>query len=392
MKVLFMCLGAFDNLEESSVHIDILKQLAKDHEVWLACKNEDKPTEMTLEYGIHVLRIQTGQLKKVGLIKKGINTVLIEPQFKNAIKKHLSDVRFDLVLYTTPPITFASSVDYLKRRDGAITYLMLKDIFPQNAVDLGMMSTEGIKGQLYRFFRQKEKQLYKLSDYIGCMSPANIQYILEHNTEIDNRKVGICANCTNVVDKSIDDQEREIIRKKYGIPVIIDCLKECKELEDAFFMIVGNGTEYDRLFDYISMSGQGNVLLMKSLPKDDYDKVVAACDVGLLFLDHRFTIPNFPSRILPYMQAKLPILACTDPSTDVGRIIENEGFGWWCESNSSESFKELVDSIKKEETIKMGERAYLFLANNYNVEDTVESIINTVKLIYALKKSRLFIK
>ena len=57
---------------------------------------------------------------------------------------------------------------------------------------------------------------------------------------------------------------------------------------------------------------------MRSLPKADYETIVASCDVGMIFLDHRFTIPNFPSRMLSYMKAKIPILAVTDPNTDVG--------------------------------------------------------------------------
>ena len=70
-------------------------------------------------------------------------------------------------------------------------YLLLKDIFPQNAVDLGMFSKGGL---LYRMFRKKEERLYQLSDYIGCMSPANVDYILRHNREVDIHRVEVCPN------------------------------------------------------------------------------------------------------------------------------------------------------------------------------------------------------
>ena len=63
---------------------------------------------------------------------------------------------------------------------------------------------------------------------------------------------------------------------------------------------------------------------MKYLPKDEYDAMIGACDVGLIFLDYRFTIPNFPSRLLAYMQAKIPVLASTDPNTDVGSVIDGK--------------------------------------------------------------------
>lgn len=111
---------------------------------------------------------------------------------------------------------------------------------------------------------------------------------------------------------------------------------------ESLFLVVGNGTEYGLLEDYATKAKQANFKLMKNLPKDDYDTLVGACDVGMIFLDHRcFTIPNFPSRLLSYMQAKLPVLAVTDSNTDIGKVIVDGGFGWWCESNDEESFYQI---------------------------------------------------
>ena len=80
------------------------------------------------------------------------------------------------VLWSHIP-TFKKVIDYFKKRDNATTFLLLKDIFPQNAVDLGILSKRGVKGIIYRFFRKKERDLYRISDYIGCMSPANVAYV-----------------------------------------------------------------------------------------------------------------------------------------------------------------------------------------------------------------------
>ena len=97
---------------------------------------------------------------------------------------------------------------------------------------------------------------------------------------------------------------------------------------------------------------------MKRLPKD-YDAMVGACDVGMIFLDHRFTIPNFPSRLLAYMQAKLPILAVTDPNTDIGKVIVDGGFGWWCESEDVKEFYNLVQNASNSSDFQIREWSYL---------------------------------
>ena len=164
MNVLFLTIGRIENVDEASIYLDLLRTFRDNgHSVYCVSPNErreGKDTSYTEEKGIHVLRVRIGNIRRCNIIEKGISTVLIESQYRAAVKKYLGDVKFDLVLYSTPPSTLAGVIKYVKRRDGAKTYLMLKDIFPQNAVDIGMMTKSGVKGVLYKYFRQKEKKLY----------------------------------------------------------------------------------------------------------------------------------------------------------------------------------------------------------------------------------------
>ena len=383
MNVLFMTIGKMDNIEEHTIYCDLLRYFRDaGHSVYTISPYE-KRTGLQTAYeeknGIHMLHVRTGNVTgMVSLIEKGLAQLSIEPIFIKAIKKYYSNVKFDLVMYSTPPITFCNAIEYVKRRDNAKTYLLLKDIFPQNAVDIGMMSKSGIKGHLYKFFRNKEKKLYGLSDYIGCMSPANVEYVKQNNPEIDNYRVEVCPNCIEVVDKSINAEERRSIRKKYDIPLekrvfvyggnlgkpqgidfLIECLHSQENSKDNYFLIVGDGTEYGKIEEFVKSSNQNNIRLMKRLPQEDYDTMVGACDVGMIFLDHRFTIPNFPSRVLSYMQANIPVLACTDPNTDIGKIIEEAGFGSWCESNDVNGFVECVNKIMQIQSVAEKEWNYL---------------------------------
>ena len=383
MNVLFMTIGKMDDIEEHTIYCDLLRYFRDaGHSVYTISPYE-KRTGLQTAYeeknGIHMLHVRTGNVTgMVSLIEKGLAQLSIEPVFIKAIKKYYSNVKFDLVMYSTPPITFCNAIEYVRRRDNAKTYLLLKDIFPQNAVDIGMMSKSGIKGILYKFFRNKEKKLYGLSDYIGCMSPANVEYVKQNNPEIDEYKVEVCPNCIEVVDKSINEEERRSIRKKYDIPLekrvfvyggnlgkpqgidfLIECLHSQENSKDNYFLIVGDGTEYGKIEKFVKDSNQNNIRLMKRLPQEDYDTMVGACDVGMIFLDHRFTIPNFPSRVLSYMQAKIPVLACTDSNTDIGKIIEEAGFGSWCESNDVNGFVECVNKIMQIQSVAEKEWNYL---------------------------------
>lgn len=395
MNILFLTLLDFNSIDERSIYTDLLREFFKNgHSVYAISpveRRKNQATKLLKTDKATILRLRIGNTQKTNIIEKGVSTLSIEPLFIAGIKKYFSDVKFDLVIYSTPPITFCNAIEFVKKRDGAKTYLLLKDIFPQNAVDLGMMSKSGIKGLIYKVFRNKEKKLYRISDYIGCMSQANVEYVLKHNPEINPEKVEICPNSVEVVDMSVDKKARDEIRRKYDIPIdkkvfvyggnlgkpqgidfMIECLKSQEKNKEVYFLIVGDGTEYGKIEAYVENDKPTNVRLMKRLPKEDYDKMVAACDVGMIFLDHRFTIPNFPSRLLSYMQAKIPVLAVTDPNTDIGKVIVDGGFGWWCESDDVKEFYNLVQNASNLSDFQIREWSYL---------EKVYSSYNSYKII-----------
>ena len=399
MNILFLTIGRFESIEAHSIYADLLRCFRNHgHEVYVITpyeKKTGKKTELVQENGAHILHIETGDVTKAkNVIQKGLAQISIEPIFIKAVKTYFSNVKFDLVMYSTPPITFAKVVEFVKKRDGAKSYLLLKDIFPQNAVDLGMMTKNGPKGMIYKFFRAKERKLYAISDRIGCMSQANVDYVLKHNPEVDPGKVEICPNSVEVVDRSVSDETRREIRSKYGIPLdknvfvyggnlgkpqgipfLIECLKSQEKNTDAFFLIVGDGTEFGKLEAYFQSAKPTNMKLMKRLPKDDYDKMVGACDVGMIFLDHRFTIPNFPSRLLAYMQAKLPVLAVTDANTDVGKVCVEGKFGWECESNDVQAFAQRIAEAMAVDLSAMGEKGFAYLNKHYTTESAYQIIM-----------------
>lgn len=399
MNILFLSLIKFESIEDRGIYTDLLREFIRNGNNVFALspietKRKGKP-HIIDEKQSKILKVPTGRIQKTNFIEKGINTILIETRYKRAIQKYFSKIKFDLILYPTPPITLAGTVEYVKKRDRARTYLLLKDIFPQGAVDLGVLSKRGLKGLIYKYFRKKEKKLYDISDRIGCMSEANCQYILKHNPEINPKKVEICPNCIEVKDFAISAQERTALRKKYcipldktvfvyggnlgkpqGIPFLIECLKKCANVDDAYFLVVGDGTEFGLLDEYVNVGGQQNFKLMKRLPKEDYNAMVGACDVGMIFLDHRFTIPNFPSRMLAYMQAKLPVLAVTDSNTDIGKVITEGGFGWWCESDAADIVKQRIISICEQSLVSYGIQAYDYLNAYYSVGKSCKTIMS----------------
>lgn len=386
-----------ENFQSRGIYTDLMRKFRDEgHKVYIVFPRERRyglPTQVRVQDGVFLLGVKTLNVIKTNVIEKGIGQISIEFLYKRAIKKYFKGINFDLILYSTPPITFQKVIEYAKKTNPkAKTYLLLKDIFPQNAVDMGMISKTGVKGILYKFFRAKEKNLYALSDFIGCMSPANVRYVLEHNPEISADRVVVAPNSLELVgdtqakDKSVLAKynlplDRPIfiyggnLGVPQGIPFLIQCLEANADREDCYFVVVGTGTYYQKLADWYGARKPKAVTVMKGLPKEDYDRLVQACQVGLIFLDYRFTIPNFPSRLLSYLEYKMPVIACTDPNCDTGAIAETNGFGFYAPSNRVEAFTEAVDKMLTCDMEAMGDKGYRFLKENYLIKHTYHQII-----------------
>ncbi|MCI6693181.1 MAG: glycosyltransferase family 4 protein [Clostridium sp.] len=402
MNILFLTLSYPEGENASNIYIDLMTELKdKENTVYVVTSLERRNKRKTFiekQRDINILRVKTGNIQKTNILEKGISTLLIEYQFMHAINKYFTNVKFDLILYSTPPITFEKIIKMIKKRDNAKSYLLLKDIFPQNAVDIGMIKKDSI---LHKIFSKKERKLYCISDYIGCMSHKNKQYLLEHNRYIDENIVEVCPNSIKPSNLNYLSQEEKIklreelkipkdsiifiyggnLGKPQGIDFLIDIIREYKNREDVFFLIVGSGTEYKKLEDFIVKEEYINTRLYSLLPKSQYDNYVKLSDVGLILLDKRFTIPNFPSRLLGYMDYGLPVVAATDINTDIGEVIVNGEFGYWCESTDLKAFNEIVDNLLKDKSKirDMGINSRNYLIKNYTAEKSADVIMNAIK-------------
>ncbi len=396
MNILFLSLIDFSGIEDRHIYTDLLREFRKNghlvHAVSPVEKKKGKHTRLIEGDNLRILKPVIGNIQKTNPVEKGLSTITLEGKLLRGIKRYFNKIKFDLVIYPTPPVTFCRVIQYLRKKDSAKSYLLLKDIFPQNAVDLGML---GKKNPLYLYFRKKEKTLYANSDYIGCMSEANVRYLLKNNPELSPGLVEVCPNGIEPVDVEITADEKIKTRSKYnipqdktvfiyggnlgkpqGIPFLCECLRANRGNDKAYFVIAGSGTEFKTIESFINSEKLTNAVLLGQMPKKDYESLVKASDAGLIFLDKRFTIPNFPSRMLDYMQASLPVLAATDVNTDLGKVITEGNFGLWSESGSVVKFNENLKLLSDGDLRKkMGGNARKYLEENYTAKHAYNIIM-----------------
>ncbi|MCI1590677.1 MAG: glycosyltransferase family 4 protein [Heyndrickxia oleronia] len=397
MNVLFLTLSSMENINERGIYTDLVRELASRgiyiHVVFPRERRLGLPTELEIIDNIKLLKVKTGNITETRFIEKGISTLTIENQYLKAVKKYFGNINFDLIIYSTPPITFERVIQYLKKKHQSKTYLILKDIFPQNAVDIDILKNNSF---IWKYFRNKEKHLYEVSDMIGCMTKGNVQYILNHNPYIDRNKVEVFPNSIEPIDRNnisiINNEIKEKFQipahltlfiyggnlgKPQGIDFLIRVAENFYKIENSYLLIVGSGTEYETIKNYIDSRHPKNVNLIKSLPKKEYDQLLRSADVGLIFLDKRFTIPNFPSRLTSYFEYSLPVLAATDKHTDLKNILIESNSGFWCESGDLDSFIHLAKSLADNNVLRkqMGLKGRDYLEDNYDIRKTANIIM-----------------
>jgi glycosyltransferase involved in cell wall biosynthesis len=389
MNILFLMIAYPDIAENASMYTDLAQEFAsKGRDVFVAVASGPNKTSFKAEGGIKVLRVRTLKMFNTSFLRKGIANILLPYQVIKGIKKYMTGIDFEAIILSTPPITYLRTVKSLRKKFNPKVYLILRDIFPQNARDLGILKNP----VLYTYFRHQEKELYSIVHYIGCMSQGNIEYIITHNPKVPRNKLHLLPNWKKVTDYSPFNMGLKIklgLKNKfvvlYGgnfgkpqqVDFVLELAIEMAVHEDVVFLFIGEGSEKKRIMDLATKKRLKNVKFEETLARDKYLEIVKFCNIGLVNLSDKFTIPNIPSRTLSYWEAKIPILASIDSNTDYCEILEQSRGGLWSITGDINSYKQNFEKLyqSKELRTSMGENGYTYLLENCTVSKAF-SIIN----------------
>jgi glycosyltransferase involved in cell wall biosynthesis len=348
-------------------------------------------TGIYVENGIPVLRVQSLPIKNVPNYLKGISNVLLPYLFERALNQFYKEKSFDVIISPTPPITLVDLAAKLKRKFGAKFYLILRDIFPQNAVDLGFMKKEGL---LHRYFRRNERKLYREADYIGCMSQGNIDYVKKHNPEVSADKLHELKNYQKPYKGFSSDPD--FLKNKHGIAQkfvvvfggnmgrpqqlenVLTLAESVLHFPDIVFLLLGEGVQINKIEAEAKARGLTNINIQRTIPKQEYQDLLSLCDVGLISLHEDFTIPNIPSKALDYFNVGIPVLASLDRATDFWRILDENECGLWSYAGEHEILKNKLIQFYSNKELKesVGRNGKNYFISNLLPERAFSIVIN----------------
>ncbi len=315
--------------------------------------------------GVHVVRLKAPRTKDVGYVRRTIAEFLMPfAMLKSLRKSPLSGVRWDGVVWYSPTIFLGPIANSLKQYSACKSYLIVRDIFPEWAVDMGLLS----RGLPYHFFKSIARYQYSVADVIGVQTPGNLSYFDAWSSGT-NRRVEVLQNWladAPIVGCSISVAQSPLAGRiifvyagnmgvAQGMDIMIELAECLLDRGDIGFLFVGRGSESQRLHEESKTRGLSNVVFYDEIDPEEIAGLYAQCHVGIVALDPRHKTHNIPGKFLSYMQSGLPVLANINRGNDLAGMIEREGVGRVCIENSVTILHrfalDLVDEILRDTTI-----------------------------------------
>ena len=273
---------------------------------------------------------------------------------RNLHKSLLADVRWNGVIWYAPSIFLGPMENSLKQASRCRSYLIIRDNFPEWAVDMGLMG----RGLPYRFFKAVERYQYSVADVIGVQTPPNLPYFSRaglkpsQRVEVLQNWLAHAANvaCSiSVANSALAERTIFVYAGNMGVAqgvgILIDLAERLRSRDDIGFLFVGRGSDAKVPRDDASQRGLAKVVFHDEIEPEEILGLYAQCHAGIVALDPRHKTHNIPGKFFTYMQAGLPVLASINPGNDLIQLIEQERVGRVCTDQSVDSLERLVAQL-----------------------------------------------
>ena len=344
--------------------------------------------------GVKVYRLKSPKIIDIGYFRRAINETLLSFFMLRAIRKtdlNLKD--FDGIIWYSPSIFFGPLVWYIKRVANIKSYLILRDIFPEWAIDIGVLK----KGPIYYLFKLIAKFQYYVADSIGVQTESNLNYLSKWKKGRAGRRLEVLNNWLSDGEKnpsSILIKNTKLKNRKIFIyignmgiaqsmDIILDLSDIYKKDNNVGFLFVGRGSEVERLKKITNEKLLNNVLFYDEINPDELDSLLKDCDVGIVALDPRHKSHNIPGKFLTYMQSGLPVLARINKNTDLEKLININRVGKVYSGSNLNEFYKLAQEIinDKDQRILMSQNGKDLSKKLFSSQSATEKILMSFRQI-----------
>ncbi len=340
--------------------------------------------------GVRVLRLHSPKTKDVGYARRTLSEFWMPFAMRRQFKRSpLAHECFDGVVWYSPSIFHGPLVKALKRHSRCRSYLIIRDIFPEWAVDMGLMG----RGLPYRMFDAVARYQYSVADVLGVQTPGNLTYFdgwarrQGRTLEVLQNWLGkpAQARCPICLDETVLAGRQVFVYAgnmgvAQGMDIVLDLAEQLQSRADVGFLLVGRGSDVTRLKALAKVRALKNVMFHDEIHPDEIPDLYAQCSAGIVALDPRHRSHNIPGKFLTYMQSGLPVLANVNAGNDLAQMIRAQQVGQVCENNDplvlQELAEQLLEQIKAD--ARLPSRCKALFEKQFAVEVAAKQIVTAL--------------
>lgn len=373
---------------------DLSKEFARQGHaltVLLPSSDQDEPWSLEEIDGFQVLRLRAPRTKEIGYLRRTFAEFAMPfTMLRHFHKSPLANERWDGVVWYAPSIFHGPLAHALKKSSDCKGYLIIRDIFPEWAVDLGLMG----RGLPYRFFNAVARYQYAVADVIGVQSHGNQAYFDQWRQQ-SGRTLERLHNWLDKPAKArcpIRLNETQLAGRKLfvyagnmgvaqGMDILLELAEKLRHRTDVGFLFVGRGSDASRIKASSKARKLDNVLFFDEINPDEIPDLYAQCNAGIVALDPRHKSHNIPGKFLTYIQSGLPVLANVNSGNDLAKMIRDEEVGQVCESNQVAELLQLTEKLLTQidtQADDLAKRCRSLFEREFAVDKTVRQIVTAL--------------
>lgn len=350
-----------------------------------------EPLTTSMEDNLLIARVKAGRIKGANNTVRALREMQLSKNLWHRARHFLYENPCDLILFYSPSIFFGPLVSKLKSLWGCPAYLILRDIFPEWAVDAGILR----RGLLYRFFRRMETRQYQTADLIAVQSPGNLEYFARAFTR-NQFRLKVLYNWALLTEIDLPHTnwrtrlglEEKVVffyGGNIGVAQDIDNLLRLAvrlaQRTNIHFLLVGSGSEMARLNNSIAAQGLRNIQVLPAVSQKEYLSMISEFDVGLISLDARLKTHNIPGKLLSYLYWGLPVLASVNPGNDLFDLLNGNRAGFCLVNGDHENLATAAQRLVDQPDLRseMGKNARRLLEQTFSAEVAANQILTDLR-------------
>lgn len=344
------------------------------------CNNANVPVDENVN-GIHIRRVKYLRLGRRSKLGRCVNFL----SFVIAVICHigfLKDYKI-IMVYSNPPVLPVIAM-LAKKLFGCKLVFVSYDVYPEIAVQSGVMGENGIFTKLFNLYNSR---LFRGADAVVAVCEDMKDYLQKHRN-VKESKVASIPNwyeddkSQNRILRSAarlfsDYSEDDFIVSYLGnlgtcqdADTLIDTIRLLKNDGSVQFIFAGHGNKMPRIKELKEKERISNLNVFEFLHGKDFSDVLKISDCYIVSLIDGLYGLCAPSKTYSYFMAGRPVMCVMDERTEIAQDVIQNNSGFVVKNGDSKALAEYITKLKNDKDMasRMSQNARKIFMSKYEKE------------------------